>query len=782
MRNTIIHKTVNQLQTDHLPLPTHSRRAKPPAAKNFSALRGLKTEKAISSKFTEIVNGKNGAGSLFPGFKVALSENRSDPGDKQRPKVDGALYVEGEAPTDGRPLWEKMRMLIDFKRGGQKNDPYDGNMGAASTDDLQKVLGQIADCTANTFEHGHRVAIYLLLINGTKARMTLWDRSGSIYTDAFDYVKQPEILRDLLWRFSLLDTRQQGLDPTVAAVSPEEHELMDALAAESPSDLSDEEGTEVPPRAPDDPPYVFAYVRKMFGDSLNPNWVRWKTCMESRDGRREFLAGMPQFIMSGLVCRGTRGYVAYDCNDKRFVWLKDTWRPDYPRVQPEGDVMEILAAAGVRNIPTLVCHGDTGHATQTPLYAKCTRANNLQKRQHADPLPNNAKSFASDSVAGIKRRRMEMAPPNLDDPFSEELKIRPLTHYRLVVEEVCHPLQDFTCGRDLVTVVRDALIVHEDAANKADLLHRDVSIGNILIYPRVVTREDGTCYVSRCGLLSDWELAKKIHVDSHANAGQSGPRRPERTGTWQFISVFSLNHPLEPMTIADDIESFFYILLYCGLRYMRHNCDNVPFFLTSFFDSYIPKGETLYCGGTKREAIRLGKIILEDEEELVFVNKDDSYHLLDCIISDILPWIHARYVRSARPSKVRPPRPGRSGASRKKASNTSQQESLTEEDAQKVSRHADVIEVLNDTLTEVWPTDDKVRDQAVGPLSSVAVPASNGGVEERPAKRRAINPVEPAAEADNTQQRKGRGLVRELLNRARRSGRRRGAALAKQVV
>ncbi|THU76235.1 hypothetical protein K435DRAFT_705268, partial [Dendrothele bispora CBS 962.96] len=62
---------------------------------------------------------------------------------------------------------------------------------------------------------------------------------------------------------------------------------------------------------------------------------------------------------------------------------------------------------------------------------------------------------------------------------------------------------------------------HTDAYEKAAILHRDVSVGNILV------TED------RKGLSSDWELSKPISELSEA-------RQHERTGTWQFISAASL--------------------------------------------------------------------------------------------------------------------------------------------------------------------------------------------------------------------------------------------------
>ncbi|KAI0781519.1 hypothetical protein BD413DRAFT_608650 [Trametes elegans] len=546
---------------------------------------------------------------------MALLETRSDASDGQPLEVDGALYVAGGAPTDGQMRWEKLRMLIQFREGDQANDPYDGSQGAASADERNELLEEIADFNAKVIERGHRLAIYVLVVTGTKARVTRWDRSGSIYTDAFDYVKRPTILRDLLWEFSLLSAEKQGFDPTVMAVSPEEHMLMNTLANEHPDGLSDKESTEAPPRAPDDPPYVFAY------------WPRWKTSIEVSRERREFLAGMPQVLLPRLVGRGTHGYVAYDCKDKRFVWLKDTWRPDYAR---EGQVLEILAAAGVKNIPTLFCHGDVGHATETPRFAKCPRTSNGQKQQDAVQPPEGAhRPVNSDRVM---RFREGPTTAELADPFREDKGVQSLQHYRVVLSEVCLPLEDFLCDRELVVMVRDALI------------------GNILIYPRVVARKNGTCYVSRGGLLGEWELGKKPVGDANDDTDASGP---QAVRTWQFLSAYALNHPLEPMKIPDDLEWFFHILLYCGVRHVRHHyMGSTQWFLSEFFHAHTPYGDggLRHCGLSKSSAMHRGRIF-SFPHDLIFLNDDGTRHNLDGIIEVLLSWFWARY-KLATPSKA----------------------------------------------------------------------------------------------------------------------------------
>jgi serine/threonine protein kinase len=95
-------------------------------------------------------------------------------------------------------------------------------------------------------------------------------------------------------------------------------------------------------------------------------------------------------------------------------------------------------------------------------------------------------------------------------------QVEPYVHYRLVLKTIGISLNQFKSTRQLWGVIRDAivgkgtlpcilpfknspcLVAHRDAYNKARILHRDVSAGNILI------TEKGS------GILIDWDLSKKV--------------------------------------------------------------------------------------------------------------------------------------------------------------------------------------------------------------------------------------------------------------------------------
>ncbi|KAH9922032.1 hypothetical protein B0H21DRAFT_766423 [Amylocystis lapponica] len=97
---------------------------------------------------------------------------------------------------------------------------------------------------------------------------------------------------------------------------------------------------------------------------------------------------------------------------------------------------------GVRNVPTVVCHGDlTNQCSETWRYWT--------------GLPEN-------------------------NPLRDHI------HYRLVEHEVGRPFKDFDNGAMFLKAMLDCVYAHEDAYTKARIIHRDISTGNILITYRII--------------------------------------------------------------------------------------------------------------------------------------------------------------------------------------------------------------------------------------------------------------------------------------------------------
>ncbi|KAI0629399.1 hypothetical protein C8Q77DRAFT_285251 [Trametes polyzona] len=167
-------------------------------------------------------------------------------------------------------------------------------------------------------------------------------------------------------------------------------------------------------------------------------------------------------------------------------------------------------------------------------------------------------------------------------------------------------MSDFKNSYELVTMITLCIHAHSDACSRKGYLHRDVSVGNTLIYPEPTLTPDGTWEEVRVGLLTDWELAKSV------KGTVDGARQPDRTGTWQFMSASALADPKKGIIVQDDMESFFHILLYLAIRYLPHNCSNVGGFMDAYFDGHHKENGEYFGGVVKMNTMRNGELTSAD--------------------------------------------------------------------------------------------------------------------------------------------------------------------------
>ncbi|KAJ8453464.1 hypothetical protein ONZ51_g13584 [Trametes cubensis] len=279
-------------------------------------------------------------------------------------------------------------------------------------------------------------------------------------------------------------------------------------------------------------------------------------------------------------------------------------------------------------------------------------------------------------------------------------------------------------------------VAHKQAA-KAGILHRDISGGNILIYPKIVKDPDnpGCNIVMMNGLLTDWELSKDIKVKGRARRA----RQPERTGTWQYMSIALINEPTKAVEISDELEAFFHVLLYYAVRYIKSNCKDVPAYMELYFEAYRIYGGRYRCGSLKTFTITTGE--LHTSESTRSVIRFGS--ALDHIFRTILRWLKAHYDvhedkyiwKGDEGSASKNTEFDRSGRGKglvayfdasvdvddmDDAPSPETQKLHSEQtlkDAQKLCRHDNMLVLLYTRLTadssskSDWPTTDKVPDQ-----------------------------------------------------------------------
>ncbi|KAI0318558.1 hypothetical protein OF83DRAFT_1056689, partial [Amylostereum chailletii] len=218
---------------------------------------------------------------------------------------------------------------------------------------------------------------------------------------------------------------------------------------------------------------------------------------------RAYVAGVPRTYAPNVVGRGTTGYIAADLDDGSLVWIKDSWRLNRSYVRKEADIYRLLMEADIPHISPMVCGGDVeGQETHSQDFVKA--------------------SWACETH-GISHH----------------------IHHRVVLSVIGRPLKKFTSTRELTTATRDALEAHSAVFTKLNILHGDISGGNILI------TKDG------CGILIDWDLAIDLAQE----------KRSALTGTWQFISAALLdNEGKKPHELQDDLESFVHVFVYHVVR------------------------------------------------------------------------------------------------------------------------------------------------------------------------------------------------------------------------
>ncbi|EJF56419.1 hypothetical protein DICSQDRAFT_183836 [Dichomitus squalens LYAD-421 SS1] len=599
-----------------LPYPSTAPKRKPRKRNPFESLVNAdnELETDVVAQFQKVVALKK----LCPKMVFTTSERRPDPKnmDVTGQKVDAAFFRSQGAPTDGRPHWSSQVVPAEFKsrKKGDTYDPFDdkGIDFESQAEKRKDVRAQVITYSELIFQHQHRVFIIMLLVMGRRYRLLRWDRAGTVVTPSVDYYKNPDDLCEFLWRISHLDDEALGIDPTAIRLEGDDFDELDTIAQRVVNEVDETprilEGETFPES------FHYKYVRKMFEESIrDKDRPRYKLQIPSGDGVDHFLVGKAAVVTPGMAGRGTQCWVAWHCEGARFVWLKDSWRVSFEDIEKEGDIIARLNHAKIPGVPTLVCHGDIGN--QTTLTADWWKHKNPRPPGESENAMTSLKSPAllSPQLPHI-RHFVEPLDDHAEDPtarrfsspgpvvYSQGCHLRHHNHYRVAVAEVGIPLSRFRHGRQLGIVILDCLAAHSGAATskrlKVRILHRDISDKNIVIYPKITLSSQGVRSLVWGGLLTDWEISKPILEPNI----QPKARQPERTGRWQFMSAYLLMNISRRVTIEDELESFFHIVVYYAVRYLKSTItadDEAAHFLEQCYDCFCVHGETIICGTRK---------------------------------------------------------------------------------------------------------------------------------------------------------------------------------------
>lgn len=449
------------------------------------------------------------------GFKFFVSASQGDAVVKTRPDI-GMLNTSSRGysahtSTSSKNKafdWARCEFSCEVKRLNSPDPFYDDNRGTVenNSDKARSHRGQLITYYKEQASHQQRTFIFQLFIRGPFARFLRWDRSGAVVSASFDYQKEPEVLAGFVRRYANMTARQRGWDLTKTLATTDEKtldrkvkEFLDiakiqkALATTRdsgsgflpvllPKDLASPDAAPAPPiRKADrlifgsedltrgDYPTYHIQLARVSGShsgpsSNSPHGPQTRTGHARKTSTISTLAfKRPIYEPLSPFGRATRGYFAHDKIDDRIVFLKDTWRavhPD-PNRKSEGAVCQHLQSLGIRLVPTVLAYGDykeNGQIQET--LTNTLLREDLRWRRHCTELQAH------------------------------------VHHY--VVQEVLYPLTSFRNSRELVKVDMDVLeskslsrsrrsiCTYNSAAlflahDRAKILHRDISIGNVMI-------------------------------------------------------------------------------------------------------------------------------------------------------------------------------------------------------------------------------------------------------------------------------------------------------------
>ncbi|KAG6812402.1 hypothetical protein H0H92_003083 [Tricholoma furcatifolium] len=388
-----------------------------------------------------------------------------------------------------------------------------------------------------------------------------------------------------------------------------------------------------------------------------------------------------------VIGQCTRPYPVYKEATSKCYFLKDSWRAH--DLDPQAKTLE-LEGKEVQDVPRFVCGGDIVEETsETALYVPVVDSNDAD----ATPLPD--------------RRNDDW---RLGDNWD---RITRRIHHCFVVDFIGKSLETFKNSKQLMQVIFDAFIggsfasfggffltlvvlAHKEAYEKCGIVHRDISARNILI------TMDGR------GVLNDWDLAK------HESQLEK-PRRHEITGTWKltFMSCLLLRRKAPLVhSIQDDIESFYYVMLYCGLRFLSHNYQrDVRQFLHKIFDQEEFGADGKVYGGDGKALLLVGLTF----EGLDFKFTTEPFHYWwDGTRKAVSEWFaYCRQKSSNANANAEPLDPSQLG----------------------LRNHDAIVKVFQSVLGMTWPKDEHKVDAA----SNIAQGSTVRSAHKRSSNRMIVN-------------------------------------------
>ncbi|RFU72772.1 serine threonine- kinase sgk2 [Trichoderma arundinaceum] len=367
---------------------------------------------------------------------------------------------------------------------------------------------------------------------GSLMRLWAFDRLGGIASERFDVNQDPLEFVSVVIGFLLMNNEQLGYDPTILK-------------------------------------------------SGNRQYIEIQ-----RDGQTEKLfLEQVIFRQACIVGRATTCWKAYREGDKKTFVVKDSWQ--YPERHEEGLMLREADAKGVENIAKYHHHevvrvggivDDINSSVRKGLDLTAAVVSSAADSEQSSPANSAMVSNSGHAISGQRETpadrnrtsRSSNVPsrkrllPQVESRVHPRKRRSPMStttsrkdesgnriHRRVVIQSYGKRIYKASSKAALLAGLEGCINGHESLYRRAGLLHRDISINNLMVNEE---EEDP----SRRAFLIDLDLA--IEERRTAASGAKG-----KTGTRAFMAIGVLYG--EQHSYIHDLESFFWVLYWICVHY-----------------------------------------------------------------------------------------------------------------------------------------------------------------------------------------------------------------------
>ncbi|KAH8731711.1 hypothetical protein GQ44DRAFT_745770 [Phaeosphaeriaceae sp. PMI808] len=422
--------------------------------------------------------------------------NKPIPGSVSKRKLDvGLAYNSNDdlVESDGQS-YDWLHILFP---GELKSNPREDNHSSTWLDLVRYAREIFSAQDTRRFVMGFTLC-------GPTMRIWEFDRLGVVGSTPFDINKDAHMFVSVVMGFLWMSAEQLGFDPTIA-----------------------EDGGRY--------------------TTIQRNGQMERIYLEDRIKRQRSVAGRATTCWKGSVA---------DAPDQVLV-IKDSW--EYEERPEEGLLLKEATEAGVENVARYYYHetvrigGTVDDVLENVRKGLSDTAGRNPLQQRAAPfesITSPTTSLTSGPGRGRKRSRSgidaSMPPPKRscsDSPVKQDMqRRRNRVHRRVIMRDVGKTVYEARSPHGILTGLLGGIKGEHESLLDANILHRDISIGNIMLN----TAEDD-------GFLIDLDLAIKIDRQNASGA-------PSKTGTKVFMAIGALYG--EDHNFMHDLESFFWVLFW----------------------------------------------------------------------------------------------------------------------------------------------------------------------------------------------------------------------------